>query len=104
MPEKIKVYIVAMLAFSPLQDGTPGGGTYSESIPAIIPAASMDEAAEAAKKVALDRWKVSEGWYGHQANILPVTKAFYDAAFTAYDAGIVDIPDEDEPGGSYNFS
>jgi hypothetical protein len=70
----------------------------------LVPAGSIEEAAENAKNFALDKWKLSEGWFGHQASIMSVTKSFYDAAFNAKQAGIVDVDDENEEGQVFRFS
>jgi len=92
------------MAFSLLNDTTaPGESTYVEHIPALIPAESIQAAAEAAKKQALNRWKVEEGWHSHQAAIMPVTKDFYDAAFNAHRAGVVDVSDEIEQEQTFQF-
>jgi hypothetical protein len=90
----MRVYTIAAFAMSPLADGTPDGGTYMEAFPCLIPAESIQDAAAQVRAVAMDRWKPDEGWYGHQAEILPVTKAFYDAAFEAARAGIIDLEEE----------
>lgn len=65
------------------------------SVPAIIVAASIEIAAEQAKEQALERWKPEEGWHTHQANIMAVTSQFYEAAFEAYEAGVIDMSDEE---------
>lgn len=77
--------------------------TYTEHLPGIVPAYSMSEAAEQAKNFALERWKTSDGWYGHQACIMPVTKNFYELAFQAYNAGEIDTFDETEQGECFTF-
>lgn len=101
---QLKVYAISLMAFSPLHDASASGeSTYVEHLPALVPAESIEEAAEAAKRQAFDRWKVTEGWYSHQAAVMPVTKAFFDAAFGAHRAGVVDIPEEDEPGQTFQF-
>ena len=92
----MRIYSVSLLAFSRLDDGTATGGTYVEQIPALIQAESIQSAGQQAGEQALNRWKVDEGWYGHQADVLPVTKAFYDAAFEAQRLGIVNL-EEEEP-------
>jgi hypothetical protein len=88
---KIKVYAVSVAAFAPFSDkSTPGINTYVEHLPALIPADSIEEAAENIKAFALERWKLSEGWSGHQAAITSVTTAFFDAALNALEAGQID--------------
>ncbi len=91
MSKKLKLYSVSVLAFMPIDDAlelsfisedqTDGEATYIEQLPALIPASTIEEAAERAKKIALNKWQPGAGWYGHQAAILPVTKDFYEAAF-----------------------
>lgn len=92
----MRIYVISLLAFSRLEDGTPGGGTYAEQIPCLAPAESIDDAAEQVRKYALDRWKINEGWYAHQADIQPVTSAFYKAAFEAHREGIIDLDEREE--------
>lgn len=112
MEQKLKVYVISVMAFMSTEDalelsfltGAEGDiSTCIEQLPGIVPASSISEAAEQTKTFALDRWKPSEGWYGHQAAILPVTKNFYEAAFTAYKAGVVDTFDETEQGECFTF-
>ena len=99
----MKIFAVAILAFLESRDQNDEPiGTISECIPALIPAASMQAAAAPARVHAFERWKTEEGWSQHQANILPVTKTFYDAAFEAHNAGVLDM--SDEPGQTFNFS
>jgi hypothetical protein len=106
MSEKLKVYSVSVMAFMAIDDAlelsfisedqTNGEITYIEHLPALIPASTIEEAAERAKEFALNKWQPGAGWYGHQAEILPVTKDFYEAAFRAYKAGVVDTLDDEE--------
>jgi hypothetical protein len=98
----MKYYIASLLAFTEVQDTTDTIPLFlTESIPAIIPADSIEQAGEQAHKYLIERWKPEEGWHKHQANIMPVSHAFYDEAFRAYDAGILDM--SDEPGRTINF-
>jgi hypothetical protein len=90
MGEKLKVYCIALIAFSHLHDADTGAGTYVENVPALVPADSIEEAAQAAREHAMTRWPPSQGWYGHQAAIEPVTAKFFEAAFRAHAAGVVE--------------
>jgi hypothetical protein len=113
MSEKLKIYSISVMAFKASQDvlelsfidnGARGEDvTHVEQLPAIVPAHSIKEAAEQAKVFAFNRWTVEDGWYGHQACILPVTKDFYEKAFVAHEAGVVDTLDESEPGECFSF-
>lgn len=67
--------------------------TWVEHLPALVPAASINAASEQVEVFAKDRWKLSEGWYGHQAVITPVTKEFFDLALDALEAGAIDEGD-----------
>lgn len=112
----MKIYAVALLAFSDIQDASNQNqsdqdseiavdvplGTYTECLPALIPADSMQEAFEQARVFALDKWKTDEGWHTHQANIMPVPEKIYDAIFAALDANTLEVGD-DEPGQTFNF-
>jgi hypothetical protein len=102
-----KIYIGALTAIFPSLDGA-GNQTRSTffSIPAMLPAVSVEAAAEAARAASFERWKAEDGWYGHQANIMPVTKAFLQATLNACAAGVVgDIEElsDDEPPQTFNF-
>lgn len=102
--EKMKAYIISLIAFSDITDaGDTGLGTYVEHIPALVPAVSAKAAADSARAQALNKWPISEGWHGHQAAIMPVPKAFYEAAVKAMQAGIVDVDDESEQGAIFQF-
>jgi hypothetical protein len=95
--EKVRVYSVAVMAFSQLHEKAPARGTYVESLPALIPAGSIGEAAELAKSFAFKQWPINETWYGHQASIEPVTKQFFEIALEAYSAGAVDLTESELP-------
>ncbi len=111
----MRIYAVALMAMSDLQDANGSQsvstasilpnelpmGTLVECLPALIPAESMQAVVDNCRVRALDRWKPDEGWHSHQANIMSVTQAFYDAAFKAYDSGILDM--SDEPGQTINL-
>ena len=101
----MRIYAVAILVFSDMQDmsgTTPAGSTFSNCLPALIPAESIEAAAEAARIQAFERWKPAEGWHTHQIHVLPVTMAFYEAAFKAYDEGGIDEEPEGE-GRAFNY-
>ncbi len=101
----MKIYIAAIIAFSPLEDVDRGGeNSLTMAIPAMIPAENIDAAAEQCRQYALSRWPPNEGWYGHHADIMPITRDFYDKALTAYQAGILDLTSEGfDEGRSYTF-
>lgn len=101
----MKIYIAAIIAFSPIQNVDANReDSLSMMMPALIPAENIDAAAEECKQHAFDRWKPDEGWYGHHADVMPVTKDFFDKAFAAYRAGIIDMtPEGFEDGRSYTF-
>ena len=112
MSEKLRVYSISVMAFMSMDDALElsliteadtNETAYIEHVPGILPAQSIQQAAEAVKIFALERWKVSEGWYGHQACILPITKDFYEKAFEAYEAGLIDTFNEPEPGECFTF-
>ena len=104
MTNKTKVYAVSLMAMQPYHDMT-GVGLSSEAyhLPAIVPAVSAKGAAEACRSVALERWPLDEGWHSHQAAVLPVTKAFYEAARVALFSGVIDMEDEPEHGETFKF-
>jgi hypothetical protein len=98
----MKIYIASLLALSNVQDASdPTPLFITMSVPALIPAASIQAASEVARAHAFERWKPEEGWHSHQANIMPVTESFYDAFVKASQAGIIDMSDEE--GKSFNF-
>jgi hypothetical protein len=51
---------------------------------------------EQAKIQSFERWKISEGWYGHQAAIIPVTKQVFELALSAFVAGAIDTMNEEK--------
>jgi len=90
----MKIYMISLMAFffSPEKNITT-----VEHLPALQPAASIAHAAQLAKEKALEKWKVSEGWYAHQAAIQPVTQAFLDATDVARSQGILDLTAQEQP-------
>lgn len=98
MEKKLRVYCAAAMAFhfriDMPDDGGIRDGEYVEQFPALIPAESIEAAAEAARPIALERWKPSDEWYGHQITIEPVTEQFFDAAAAAATAGVIGEDDE----------
>jgi hypothetical protein len=101
----MKIYVAAIIAFSPIQDvDDPREHSLSMTMPALIPAENIDAAAEQCKQHAFARWKPAEGWYGHHADVMPVTKEFFDKALAAYMAGVIDLtPEGFDEGRSYTF-
>lgn len=97
MADQIRVYAVSIMAFSQLHENAPAGGTYVEHIPGLVPAHSIEDAADRAKEKAFERWPIDQTWYGHQAAIEPVTNAFFDVAIQAYKAGEIDSSDAEQP-------
>jgi hypothetical protein len=101
----MKVYAISVMAFSGVSDNEGNQtNTYVKHLPALQPAASIEQAADIAKNHALGRWKQSEGWYGHQAVIMPVPKSFYYATLDALKAGIVDESEDGEREQVFHFS
>ena len=107
----MRIYVVALFAFSPVEDesvpdSSDNGnsnlgadlpfGIRTSVLPALVPAESIEVVIDMCRARAFERWKPEEGWYGHRATILPVTEAFYEAAFKAHDAGVLDMSDEPE--------
>jgi hypothetical protein len=102
----MKYYVAAILAFKDLKWADEGfseldTGTYSECIPAIIPAESMEQAGELARQHLFERWKLEEGWHTHQANILPVSDDVYESIFTLDKANALEV--DPSPGQTFNF-
>lgn len=88
MTDKIRVYAVSIMAMSQVQDaGETGVGSLVTQKPALIPATSIEEAAENARAHVFAEWPTSEGWYGHQAVVMPVTQQFFDLAQAVWIAG-----------------
>ncbi len=104
--EKLKVYSISVMAMLPINDALELSviteaeafdiNTYIEHTAALIPAKSMEAAADQAKAFALDKWKPDAGWYSHQAVVLPVTKQFFILAFDALDSGVIDELTDEE--------
>jgi len=93
----IKFYIASLLAFSDMQfveGGQTQPGNYSECIPAFVPAESIDDAAESARKYLFERWKPTEGWHTHQANIIALGEQQIAAITKASAMGVIDVSEE----------
>lgn len=90
----MRAYAVSVMAFSQLHEKAPAGGTYVEHLPVFIAAEDIDEAADQAEAFALERWPISETWYGHNAAIEPVTEKFFERCFGEIPADIDVDPDE----------
>jgi hypothetical protein len=105
MPEKLKLYTASMLAFSPLADYEgKGPGVYVEQIPALFLEGSIESVVEKARKQALAKWPLGQGWYSHQLAVLPITKEFNTNLFNAYRGGGVDMESEPGQGQVFNLS
>ena len=65
-------------------------GSIVEALPGIQPAEAIEAAGELARARCFERWPISDGWSEHHATIVPVTKAFYEAAMAAKSAGILE--------------
>lgn len=100
MDNQLRIYTVSVLAFRFRPDMLPDGrireGTYAEQRPALIPAVTIQDAAEQSKNFALDLWPKADGWYGHQAAVVPVTNYFLETVFEVFKAGAIG-PDSEEP-------
>jgi hypothetical protein len=96
--EQLKVYIASIVASSSLAVEGVETTTVTMHVPLLVPARSMTEASERCREQALERWPISEGWYGHQAAIIPVTQEFYRHAFEAHGAGVVDLSEDEQQG------
>ncbi len=97
----MKIYAASLIGTKPTS-GSVIETTLVFSLPALIPAESMQEAAERCRQHCLERWKPEDGFHTWQAALMPVTEAFYDAAFQAHNDGILDMADE--PGQTFNFT
>ena len=87
----MNIYSVSIMAFKLTEDENGNDKTLVFHLPALIPAASIEDAADAAKCFALNQWRTADDWYGLQAMIMPVTEAFYKAADDARAAGVLDF-------------
>ncbi len=77
-----------------MEGGESQAGNYSECIPAFIPAESMDKAAESARTYLFERWKPTEGWHTHQANIIALGEQQIAAIKEASAMGVIDVSEE----------
>lgn len=103
--DKLKVYAISIMAFRQASDtlelsvisDIPSDGNICivEQLPGLVPAESIEAAAESAKAEAFSKWQTSEAWYGHQAAIMPVTKQFFELALKALAAGAIDTITEE---------
>ncbi|HEX8370660.1 MAG TPA: hypothetical protein VF604_19095 [Pyrinomonadaceae bacterium] len=90
----MQIYIVSLMAFFFVPEENI---TRVEHLPGIIFAASIEHAAQLSKQKALERWKVNEGWFSHQAMVQPVTQDFLDATNEARAKGILDLTTGEQP-------
>ncbi|MET0754299.1 MAG: hypothetical protein ABWZ66_13035 [Pyrinomonadaceae bacterium] len=89
----MNIYVMSIMAFSLV----PGEETKTlvEHLPGIVPANSIEAAAEEAKLFALKQWKVSGGWFNHQVTIMPAAPICYAAVDAFRERGIIN-PDSGE--------
>lgn len=102
----LRIYACSISATSQLHPAAPKGGTIFEHVAAMVPAETIQEAAELARREALQRWPSEDeaAWYNHQAAVLPADSQFYVRFFEALRAGIVDFECENaEPGQTFRF-
>lgn len=101
----MKLYVAAIIAFAPLQNlDDKREDSLAYTLPGLIAAEDIDTAAEQCRQRAFDRWKPEDGWYGHHAEILPITKSFVDQVLAMRLAGVLDLtPEGFEDGRSYTF-
>jgi hypothetical protein len=93
----VKFYIASLLAFSDMQfveGGQTQPGSYSESIPAFVPAESINDAAESVRTYLFERWKTTEGWHTHQANIMVLGEQQIAVIKEASAMGVIDVSEE----------
>ncbi len=92
MTDKLKIYVVSILAMSPLQNADHLGiTTWIENLPGIVPAHSEAEALKSARQQALAKWPEAAGWHSHAGTVLEVTREVFDLADGARLAGVVDL-------------
>jgi hypothetical protein len=98
----MKYYIASLLVFTDVQDQSGTSPLFlTMSMPAMIPAESIEEAGELARQQMFERWKPDEGWHSHQANILPVSDEIYESIFELDDTDALDV--DDSEGQTFNF-
>jgi hypothetical protein len=97
---KMKLYAMSLMAI--YED--EAGNSVVMHLPALLPAYTKEDAVASARIHALTKWPPNYGWHSHQAAVIPVTKAFYEATMRADRAGIVDWETPDEPGESFSLA
>jgi hypothetical protein len=90
----MKIYIVSLMAFFFMPEENI---TRAEHLPGLIPAESIEHAAQLAEQKARAHWKVEDGWFSHQAMVQPVTQDFLDATDGARTQGILDLRAFEQP-------
>lgn len=90
----MKIFLVSVLAFKPSKNlkGEPIALAYHA--PGLLPAVTFEQAAEIAKEFVFSFAPESEGYYGHQALIQPVTNDFQNLIEVAKAAGTLDLSTE----------
>ncbi|MFN6963958.1 MAG: hypothetical protein ACK4S4_09350 [Pyrinomonadaceae bacterium] len=89
--ETIRLYSVAMMAFSAEHSAAADGGIYVEQLAALVPALSIADAAEMVKQCAFEKWPTVEGWHGHRAVISMPHRNFHTFAARAYVLGKIEM-------------
>ena len=94
--EKLRIYACSILAIRNTVNDDMTLDAVSMHAPALIPAPTIQEASELCRGAAYKNWPTAEGWSQHQASIQPITTAFFEAAFNAWNSGAVGHDDEGE--------
>lgn len=97
---RVKLYFISVIAVSQV----PGEEDIQRTrhLPLIEFAETIEKAAAKAKDFALEKWKTAEGWFSHQAVIIPFTPALYKSIASSYKGDALNLS-EDEEGSTFNF-
>ncbi|MGB7208274.1 MAG: hypothetical protein WBD27_06425 [Pyrinomonadaceae bacterium] len=76
----LKIYVVSVSACQKSEDllDTAKGMLYYEHSPVVVTGVNMQMAADQSRHIALNKWKIEDGWSMHSASITAVTREFFD--------------------------
>lgn len=97
----MKLYLISMAAASLLPSESET--ILVQHMPSILLAETIEEASEQAKKDAFERWKTEDGWYSHQATILPTPRDLFELMADKLTLDALDFSGAGDEAKTFNF-
>ena len=83
--QKLKLYVVSIMAFCPLQDvENENVKSIASHLPYLLTGTSMDALSVIVKPFVLNQWKIEDGWYGHSISFMQVSTELFEMVLTDY--------------------